>query len=121
MNMEKNDRPKITKLTFFQFAAVCGNLRSFCGFLRSFCGLQFAQLRPKKQKMNVFGPSHFGLVKISLNSFAGAMRHAKLEIKYAISEDLCVWHVLGICDRFRHVVRFANAQQKCYERGYRYI
>ena len=31
--------------------------------------------------------------------------------KYAISEDLCVWHVLGICDRFSKMVRFANAHE----------
>ena len=114
----KSDRPKIIKLTFFQFAAVCGNLRSFCGFLRSFCRVQFLRLRPKKKKMNIFGPSHLSWVKISPNSFAGAMHHAKLE-------NICdFWRFVRLaCSRnLRSLFEMwydLQMHKKCYERGYR--
>ena len=80
----------------------------------------FFNLRPLdqkfEQKMNGFCCARFAgctlygldpkkwtcLVKISPNSFAGAMQHAKLKkktCKFWI-EDLCISHVLGICDWF---------------------
>ena len=113
----KSDRPKIIKLTFFQFAAVCGNLRSFCGFLRSFCGVQFLRLRPKKRKTFLARATlvESRLAQIALQGPC-AMQNWKT---YAISEDLCVWHVLGIWDRCSKCGTICKCTKKCYERGYR--
>ena len=113
----KSDRPKIIKLTFFQFAAVCGNLRSFCGFLRSFCGVQFLRLRPKKRKTFLARATlvESRLAQIALQGPC-TMQNWKT---YAISEDLCVWHVLGIWDRCSKCGTICKCTKKCYERGYR--
>ena len=113
----KSDRPKIIKLTFFQFAAVCGNLRSFCGFLRSFCGVQFLRLRPKKRKTFLARATlvESRLAQIALQGPC-TMHNWKT---YAISEDLCVWHVLGIWDRCSKCGTICKCTKKCYERGYR--
>ena len=86
MNIEKNDRPQITKLEFFQ---LCGRLPSR---LRKFALVSRVAIRTastKHKKMTVFGPNHFGWVKISPNSFAASMHHAKMN-KHVISDDLCV-------------------------------
>ena len=114
----KSDRPKIIKLTFFQFAAVCGNLRSFCGFLRSFCRVQFLRLRPKKKKWTFLARATLVESRLAQIALQGpcTMQNWKT---YAISEDLCVWHVLGIWDRCSKCGTICKCTKKCYERGYR--
>ena len=82
MNKEKLIGPKLPFiLTFFQFAAfaeICARFVVFWLVLRG----AICKARTKEQTINVFGPSHFGWVKISPNSFAGAMHHPKLEKIY---------------------------------------
>ena len=106
----KIDRPKITKLTFF---SICGNLRSFCRFLHSFCGLQFVRLRPKKKKWTFLAWDTLVELRLAQIVLQGpcTMQNWK---KRAISEDLSVWHVLGICDRV------SKCGTNCKGRGYRY-
>ena len=114
----KSDRPKIIKLTFFQFAAVCGNLRSFCVFCARFAGCNFYGLDKKKKKWTFLARATLVESRLAQIALQGpcTMQNWKT---YAISEDLCVWHVLGIWDRCSKCGTICKCTKKCYERGYR--
>ena len=102
--------PKITKLTF----SIRGNLRSFCRFLRSFCGLQFVRLRPNNKKWTFLAWATLVESRLAQIVLQGPCTMQNWKKQHAISEDLSVWHVLGICDRV------SKCGTNCNGRGYRY-